>query len=73
MHSLRLSHRIRWLFGGAYVLGIIWVYRERGFDHIDEVLRISIADYVLVVILALILELGILIYNLCRGQTRFRD
>ena len=55
MYSLRLLHRIRWLFGGACVLGIIWVYRGRGFDHMDEVLRIPIADYVLVVILALIL------------------
>ena len=36
----------------------------------DEIARIPIAEYILVAILALILDFGILLYNLVSGQVR---
>ena len=72
MHGLGLSHRVRWLFAGSFIIAIAWVYRERGYDRLDEVLRIPIADYILVLILALILGFGIFLFNLRSGKTKLR-
>lgn len=68
MHGLGLSRRMRWGFVGIYLASILWVYRERGMDRISEIVRIPLAELILVVLLALILGFGLLVYNLFVGR-----
>ena len=71
MHGLGLSRISRLGFVGVYLAGIAWIYRERGYDNLSEIARIPIAEYVLVVILALLIGCGLLFYNLLSGQVRW--
>ena len=71
MHGLGLSRTIRWMIGLIYCLAIAWVYRGRGWNRLDEIARIPIAEYLLVLILALILGAGILLFNLVSGRIRW--
>lgn len=71
MHGLGLSRISRWGFTGTYIVGIAWVYKERGMDRLGEIARIPIAEYILVVILALILGVGHLLFNLVAGRIRW--
>lgn len=52
MHGLGLSKRIRWGFTGLYIAGILLVYNHRGWDKLDEILRISLGELIMVFILA---------------------
>lgn len=54
MHGVGLTRRTRWLIGGGYVLAVVGVYSVRGFAKIDEIVRIPIIEYALVVLLALL-------------------
>lgn len=71
MHGIGLSWKVRFGFLGIYLGGIAWVYSDRGVAKLNEVLRIPIAEYILVIILALILGGGLLIFNLISGRTRW--
>lgn len=51
MHGLGLPRWVHWLVYAAFVGGIVWVYGFRGWGNANEVLRIPIIDYVLVVVL----------------------
>lgn len=73
MHGLGLSRLSRWGFAGIYVGGIVWVYRERGLDRLGEIARIPVAEYILVVILAVILAIGLLLTNLVAGRVQVRS
>jgi hypothetical protein len=57
MHGLGLSLRARWLLFAGYVGGIVGVYAWRGWDKLDEPLRIPIIEYLSVFVLAGILWL----------------
>ncbi len=70
MHGIGLSRTIRLLLGGVYLFGVAWVYSDRGTSRLDETLRIPVVEYILVVLLALIIGGGILIFNLISGRTR---
>lgn len=52
MHGLGLSKGIRWFFAGLYVAGIVLVYNQRGWDKLDEILRISLGELIMVFLLA---------------------
>ncbi|MDW3652113.1 MAG: hypothetical protein R8P61_33875 [Bacteroidia bacterium] len=54
MHGLGLKKGIRWFFAGLYVAGIVLVYSQRGWDRLDEILRISIGELIMVFMLAAI-------------------
>ncbi len=71
MHGLGLSRISRWGFAGIYIFGIACVYQERGLHRLDEIARIPIAEYLLVVVLALILGFGLLLFNLASGRIRW--
>ncbi len=68
MHGLGLSRLVRWGFAGVYISGIVWVYRERGIERLGEIARIPVAEYLLVVILALVIGAGLLVFNLASGR-----
>ncbi|MEM8733684.1 MAG: hypothetical protein AAGG44_05665 [Planctomycetota bacterium] len=72
MHGLGLSWRVRLGFVATYLVGIVWVYRDRGMDRLSEIARIPIAELILVAILALILGAGLLVANLITGRVRSR-
>lgn len=57
MYGLGLSRRTRWGFIIAYIAGVLLVYSGRGWDKLDEILRIPIIEYLLVFVLALLIWL----------------
>lgn len=48
MHGLGLSRIVRAGFVAAYALAIVLIYSERGWQHLNEVIRIPAIDYLLV-------------------------
>ena len=48
MHGIGLSRTTRWAIGLIFILGIILVYSDRGWNHINEIFRIPMIDYLLV-------------------------
>ncbi len=52
MHGLGLSRLVRGLILTAYIASALWVYSERGWDKLNEIIRIPLIDYLLVLILA---------------------
>lgn len=52
MHGLGLKQWQRWLFLLAYCGAIIWVYSDRGWGQVNEVIRIPFIDYLLVFLFA---------------------
>ena len=63
MHGLGLSNLIRWIFGVLFIISLLFVYSERGWNQMNEILRIPVIDYLLVFVLA---GLVILIKKLAR-------
>jgi len=59
MHGLGLSKLLRGLILAAYMGAVLWVYAGRGFDRLDEILRIPLIDYLAVLILAGLFGLGL--------------
>lgn len=64
MHGLGLSRTLRGALLGLYVGGVLFIYNSRGWDKLNEILRIPIVDYLAVVVLALLLGLGVWIARL---------
>lgn len=52
MHGLGLSRLVRWLIAAAYVAGVVWIYSSRGWENLNEIVRIPIIDYLAVLVLA---------------------
>lgn len=48
MHGIGLSAKQRWLLGFGFVVALIWAYEYRGWQHIHEIIRIPLIDYLLV-------------------------
>ena len=69
MHGLGLSRRIKWGLLLSYVVGAFVVYAGRGWNRAWELTAIPLVDYLAVVILALLIAVGIWVYD--RVRTRF--
>ncbi len=69
MHGLRLSRLARSGLVGLYVAAVLYVYNSRGWDKLNEVVRIPLIDYLAVVILALIFGGGLWLARRLRGQS----
>ena len=54
MHGLGLSKRVRWFFAGLYIAAVIFVYNQRGWGNLNEILRISLGELLMVFGLAAI-------------------
>lgn len=52
MHGLDLKNWQKWAFLALYIGGILWVYSDRGFANINEVIRIPMIEYLLAFLFA---------------------
>lgn len=59
MHGLGLSRLTRGLILAGYIAGVLWVYSDRGFGKLDEIIRIPVIDYVAVWVLAGLFGFGL--------------
>ena len=69
MHGLGLSRMIRGLLLASYVGLVLFVYNSRGWDKVNEIIRIPVIDYLAVVVLALLFGLGLWIAKKVQGRT----
>jgi len=67
MHGLHLSAGARWLITAAYAALVVAVYRVRGWDRLDELVRIPLIEYAAVGTLALIIGGGLWVARRTRG------
>ena len=58
MHGLGLSKYTKWAIALVAVAATIWVYSDRGWENLNEVLRIPAIDYLLVGLIGGILIIG---------------
>ncbi|MFJ6674728.1 hypothetical protein ACIQMJ_26825 [Actinosynnema sp. NPDC091369] len=55
LHGVGLSAAARWWAAGTIGVAVLAVYAWRGFDRVDEVVRIPAIEYLLVAVLALLI------------------
>lgn len=70
MHGIGLTRPSRWVLGIGYALGLVGVYAWRGFGSIHEVSFIPVAEYGLVVVIALLIWAGLTIVPAVRRTSR---
>ena len=58
MHGLKLPKWVRWSLLGLYIGSVLFIYNERGWAQLNEIIRIPIIDYLAVLLLAGLLWLG---------------
>lgn len=58
MHGLGLSRLMRALIGAASIAAVIWVYSDRGWGQMNEIIRIPVIDYTLVALIGGLIWLG---------------
>jgi hypothetical protein len=68
MHGLGWSRLTRGLVLAAYVLAVVFVYSGRGFNKLDEIVRIPVVDYLLVFALAWLVSGGLWVYRRLRSK-----
>ena len=75
MHGLGLSKWVRGAILVGYIGGALWVYNSRGFDKLDEIVRIPLIDYLAVLVLAGLFGAGLWLVRRLRGafSARPRD
>ena len=61
MHGLGLSRNVRWGFVVAYAIGVLGVYGARDFENINWLINIPMAEYGLVLVIALLIWLPLTI------------
>ncbi len=67
MHGLGLSRWVRWALLFLYIGAVLWVYSERGWAYLNEIIRIPAIDYIAVFVLAGLFWLGLWIARLVRN------
>ncbi len=67
MHGLGLSRWTRFALLAAYIGAVLWVYSERGWAYLNEIIRIPLIDYLAVLILAGLIGLGLWLARLIRN------
>ncbi len=72
MHGIGISRTPRFLLAGLYLAGVVAVYHDRGSSRLNELLRIPLGEYLLVVILALLIGGSLMVYNVASGRVQIR-
>ena len=67
MHGLGLSRWVKWALLLIYIALALLVYSERGWDKLNEIIRIPVIDYLAVFILAGLFWLGLWLARLVRN------
>jgi hypothetical protein len=73
MHGLGLKLRTRLAILAAYVGSVLWVYSDRGWAMLNEIIRIPAIDYIAVFVLAGLFWLGLKIAKLVRRTPQLAD
>ena len=68
MHGLGLGRWARLAIFGAYAAAVLWVYSERGWAQLNEIVRIPLIDYVAVFVLAGLFGGGLWVARRVRGR-----
>lgn len=68
MHGLGLNRWIKYSVLLTFIIGVGMVYNQRGWNQLNEIIRIPLIDYLLVFVLAGILGLGIWIVRKIQGR-----
>ena len=63
MHGLGLKNWIRWTVMCVYISLTLLVYSQRGWNNLNEIIRIPIIEYLLVIVLAGLIGAGLWIAN----------
>ena len=58
MHGVGLSKLARWAIAIIAIAAMLYVYSDRGWGNMNEVIRIPVIDYVMVAILGGLILLG---------------
>lgn len=66
MHGLKLSKWVRWGIAVVYIGFALFIYSERGWANLNEIIRIPLIDYLAVFILAGLIWVGIWLANKLR-------
>jgi hypothetical protein len=68
MHGLGLGRWARLAIFAAYSAAVLWVYSERGWAKLNEIVRIPLIDYLAVFVLAGLFGAGLWIARRVRGR-----
>jgi hypothetical protein len=71
MHGLGLRRWMKWGFIASYVVSALIVYSGRGFNRIWELAAIPVADYAILILMALLFGAGIRVFRFFAN--RFSD
>lgn len=63
MHGLGLSRAVRGVIALGFVAAVVLVYSSRGWENLNEIVRIPVIDYVLVFVLAGLIWLGLRLFK----------
>lgn len=58
MHGLALSARTRWLIGLGYAAATLFVYNWKGWEYLNEIVRIPVIEYLVAFLMAGLVALG---------------
>ncbi|MBG7609269.1 MAG: hypothetical protein IZT55_00240 [Anaerolineae bacterium] len=68
MYGLKLSKWVRWGLLSTYILFALLIYSERGWENLNEIIRIPLIDYLAVMLLAGLLWLGMWLTRQFQGK-----
>lgn len=69
MHGLGWSKLTRWLIGLGYIAAALFVYSDRGWVKLNEIIRIPFIEYLVAFAIAGLVALGIWIADRFKSQT----
>ena len=68
MHGLGLKQWVKFVILGLYVASALWVYSDRGWAQLNEIIRIPVIEYLAVLVLTLLTSGGLWIARTIRGR-----
>ncbi|MCG2787335.1 MAG: hypothetical protein L6461_19780 [Anaerolineae bacterium] len=69
MHGLGWSNRTRWGVGISYILAALVVYNFKGWEYLNEIIRIPVIEYLVMFVIAGLIALGIWIADRFKTKT----
>jgi uncharacterized membrane protein YhhN len=70
MHGLGWSRLVRGLVAGLYIVAAIFIYSSRGWVQLNEIVRIPVIEYLLVLVMAGLIALGLWVGGHFSKQSR---
>jgi hypothetical protein len=73
MHGVGLSRKVRAAILFGYILLVLWVYSSRGWERLNEIIRIPVIDYLAMVVLAGLFGTGLWLHRQLRQRRQALD